>query len=110
MVYLGFDAEYLPQTGASGNYLPGVLKNDSTQKMITYSDSTRRIVQQNVFCFLCYHFEFGQKMAQSFPKSYTFLFNMQTGKCLPYAKIQREGAVLFFPLNIGDFETSYWSS
>ena len=51
MVYLGLNAEYLPPTGASGNYLPGGLKKYSTQKVITYSDSTRKIVREFFFLF-----------------------------------------------------------
>ena len=51
MVYFGLNAEYLPPKGASGNYLPGGLKKCSTQKVITLSDSTQKIVQENVFCF-----------------------------------------------------------
>ena len=68
MVYLGLNAEYLPPTGASGNYLPGGPKNYSTQKVITYSDSTRKTVQENVFLFEWYHFEFGHKNGSNFPK------------------------------------------
>ena len=51
MMCLGLNAEYLPPTEASGIYLHGGPKNYSTQKVITYSDSTRKIVQKNVFCF-----------------------------------------------------------
>ena len=51
MKYLGLNAEYLPPTGAPGNYLPWGLKTYSTQKVITYSDSTQKIEQENVFCF-----------------------------------------------------------
>ena len=86
MVYLGLNAEYLPPTGASGNYLPGGLKNYSTQKMITYSDSTRKIVQENVFCFFGTNLNLVTKVAQSFPNSDQFLFNMQTGRCDPYVQ------------------------
>ena len=43
MVYRGLHAEYLPQKEASGNYLHGGLKNYYTQKLITYSDSNRKI-------------------------------------------------------------------
>ena len=50
MVYLGLNAKYLPPTGASGNYLPGGLKSYFTQKVITYFDSTQKIVQEHVFC------------------------------------------------------------
>ena len=32
----------------SDSYLPGGLKNYSTQKVITYSDSTQKIVQDNI--------------------------------------------------------------
>ena len=80
------NAEYLTPTGASGNNLSGGLKNYSTQKVITYSDSTRKIVQENVFCFYGTILNLATKMAQTFPKSDKFLFNMQTGKCLPYIR------------------------
>ena len=63
MVYLVLNAEYLPPTGASGNYLPGGLKNYSTQKVITYSDTTRNIVQENVFCFYGTMLNFVTKVA-----------------------------------------------
>ena len=69
MVYLGLNAEYLPQTGASGNYLPGGLKKYSTQKVITYSDSTRKTVQDSVFCLFGNILNLVTKVAQTFPKS-----------------------------------------
>ena len=83
MVYLGLNAEYLPPTGASGNYLPGGLNNYSTQKMITYSE---KVMQENVFCFYGTILNLATKMAQTFPKSDKFLFSMQNGKCHPYGK------------------------
>ena len=87
MVYLGLNAEYLPPTGASGNYLPGGPKNYSTQKVITYSDSTRKTVQENVFCLYGTILNLVTKMAQTFPKSDQFLSSMQTGRCDPYMSI-----------------------
>ena len=51
MMYLGLIVEYISPTGASGNNLSGGLKNYSTQKVSTYSDSTQKIVQEDVFCF-----------------------------------------------------------
>ena len=85
MVYLGLNAEYFPPTGAPGNYLPGGLKNYSTQKVITYSDSTQPIVQENVFCLYGTILNLVTKAAQTLPKSDQFMFIMQTGKCHPYA-------------------------
>ena len=82
MVYLGLNADYLPPTRASGNYLPGGPKNYSTQKVITYSDSTRKTVQENVFCLFGNILNLVTQLAQTFPKSDNFLFRMQTGKCL----------------------------
>ena len=84
MVYLGLNADYLPPTRASGNYLPGGPKNYSTQKVITYSDSTRKTVQENVFCLYGTILNLVTKMAQTFPKSDQFLSSMQTGRCDPY--------------------------
>ena len=84
--YLGLNAEYLPPTGASGNYLPGGPKNYSTQKVITYSDSTRKTVQENVFCLYGTILNLVTKVAQTLPKSDQFMFNMQTGKCHPYVQ------------------------
>ena len=52
MVYLGLNAEYLPLTGACGNNLSGGLKKYSTQQVITYSDSTRKIVHEKVCFFI----------------------------------------------------------
>ena len=63
MMCLGLNAEYLPPTGAPGNYLPWGLKTYSTQKVITYSDSTQKIVQENVFCFYGTMFNFVTKVA-----------------------------------------------
>ena len=85
MVYLGLNPEYLPPTGASGNYLHGGLKNYSEQKVITYSDSTGKIVQENVFCFYGTVLNLVTKVAQSPPKSDQLLSSMQTGRCDPYA-------------------------
>ena len=84
MVYLGLNAEFLPPTGASGYYLPGGPKNYSTQKVITYSDSTQKTVQENVFCLYGTILNLVTKMAQTFPKSDQFLSSMQTGRCNPY--------------------------
>ena len=85
MVYLGLNAEYLPPTGASGNYLPGGLKNYSEQKVITYSDSTGKIVQENVFVFMVQFLILSQKWLKVSQKvTLFFLFNLQTGECLPY--------------------------
>ena len=84
MVYLGLNAEYLPPTGASGNYLPGGPRIYSTQKMITYSDSTQQIVQENVFCLYGTILNLVTKMAQTFPKSDKLLSRMQTERCDPY--------------------------
>ena len=52
--------------------------------MISYSDSTRKIVQGNVICSYVTILNLVTKVAQTFPKSDHFLFSMQTGKCLPY--------------------------
>ena len=84
MVYLGLNADYLPPTRASGNYLPGGPKNYSTQTVITYSDSTQKNLQEFVFCFYGNIMKFVTKVAQTFPKIYKFLVSMQTGKCHPY--------------------------
>ena len=84
MVYLGLNAKYLPPKGTSGNYLPGGLKNYSTQKFITYSDSTQKMLQENVFCFYGNILNLVTKVAQTLPKSDQFLFNMQTGQFHPY--------------------------
>ena len=84
MVYLGLNAEYLPLTGASGNYLPGGPKNYSTQKVITYSDSTRKTVQENVFCLYGTILNLVTKVGQTLPISDQFLSSMQTGRCDPY--------------------------
>ena len=66
----------------SDSYLPGGLKNYSTQKVITYSDSTRKIVQENVFGFYGTTLNLVTKVAQTFPKSDNFFFRMQIWKCL----------------------------
>ena len=84
MVYLGLNADYLPPTRASGYYLPGGPKNHSTQKVITYSDSTQIFLQDNVFCFHDQILNLVTKVAQAYPKSDQLLFSMQTGKCHPY--------------------------
>ena len=60
--------QHLSLDTPSDSYLPGGLKNYSTQKVVTYSDSTRKIVQENVICFLWYHFEFGHKSSSNSPK------------------------------------------
>ena len=84
MVNLGLNAEYLSPTGASGNYLPGGPKNYSTQKVITYSDSTQKTVQENVFCLFGTILNLVTKVAQTLPISDQFLSSMQTGRCDPY--------------------------
>ena len=84
MVYLGLNADYLPPTRASGNYLPGGPKNYSTQKVITYSDSTQKTVQENVFCLYGIILNLVPKVAQTLPKSDHFFSSMQTGRCDPY--------------------------
>ena len=48
--------------------LPGGLQNYSTQKVITYSYSSRKTDQENVFVFLWYHFDFGHKSGSNYPK------------------------------------------
>ena len=58
--------------------------NYSTQKVITYSDSTRKILQENVFLFYDKILNLVTKVAQTFPKSDQLLFSMQTGKYPPY--------------------------
>ena len=61
-------------------------------KIITYSDSTREIVQEkNLFCFYATIMNLVTKVAQTFPKSDKLLFNMQTGKCHPYDVSQKWG-------------------
>ena len=86
MVYQGLNAEYLPPTGASGYYLPGGPKNYSTQEVITYSDSTRKTVQDFLFCFYGTILNLVTKVAQTHPKSDNFLSSMQTGRCDPYVQ------------------------
>ena len=81
MVYLGLNAVYLPTTGASGKNLVWGLKNYSTLKVITYSDSTQKLCRIFFYDFIL---KLVSKVAQTFPKSYQFLFIMQTGKCHPY--------------------------
>ena len=71
----------------SDSYLRGGLKNYSTQKVITYSDSTQKIVQENVFCLYGAILNLVTKVAQTLPKSDQFMFNMHTGKCHPYVGI-----------------------
>ena len=78
------NTQHLGLDTPSESYLPGGLKNYSTPKMIAYSDSTRKIVQENVFCFYGTILNLVTKVAQTFPKNYQFFFNMQTGKCHPY--------------------------
>ena len=85
MVYLGLNAKYLPPTGASGNYLPGGLKNYSKQKVITYSNSSQKKLQENVSCFYGTILNLVTKVVQTPPKSDQFCFSMQTGKCHPYS-------------------------
>ena len=53
--------------------------------MITNSYSSRKTVQENIFCFYGTILNLVTKVVQTFPKSGKFLFNMQTGKCHPYA-------------------------
>ena len=60
------------------------MKNYSTQKVITYSDSTRKTVQENVFCLYGTILNLVTKVTQTLPKSDQFLFSMQTGRCDPY--------------------------
>ena len=84
MLFISLNVEYLPPTGASGNYLPGGLQSYSTQKIITYPDSTRKTVQGNVFCFYGTILNLVTKVAQTFPKSDQFLSSMQTGRYDPY--------------------------
>ena len=48
----------------SDSYLPGGLKSYSTQTIITYSDSTRKIVLEKVFLFSWLHYAFGHKILQ----------------------------------------------
>ena len=69
MVYIGLNAEYLPPTGASINYLPGCLKSDYTQKVITNSDFAQKIVPENIFCCYGNIFNLVTKVAKNFPKS-----------------------------------------
>ena len=48
---LGVNTQHLSLDTPSDSYLPGGLKTYSTQKVVTYSDSTQKIVQENVYCF-----------------------------------------------------------
>ena len=82
---MGVNTQHLSLDTPSDSYLPGGLKNYSTQKMITYSDSTQQIVQENVFCLYGTILNLVTKVAQTLPKSDQFMFIMQTGKCHPYA-------------------------
>ena len=58
--------------------------------MITYSDSTGKTVQENVFCLYGTILNLVTKVAQTLPKSDQFMFNMQTGKCHPYGLISNK--------------------
>ena len=65
--------------------LPGGLQNYSTQKVITYSYSSRKTDQENVFCCYGTILNLVTKVVQTPPKSYQFVFlNMQTGQVHPY--------------------------
>ena len=55
--------------------------------MITYSDSTRKTVQENVFCLYGSILNLVTKVAQTLPKSDQFLSSMQTGRCDPYENV-----------------------
>ena len=70
--------------------------------MITYSYSSRKIVQENV-CFYGTILNLVTKVVQTPPKSDNFLLYMQTRECHPYiyAKVQREGGALFVFSDIG---------
>ena len=78
------NTQHLSLDTPSDSYLPGGLKNYSTQKVITYSDSTRKTVQENVFCLYGTILNLVTKVAQTLPKSDQFLSSMQTGRCDPY--------------------------
>ena len=81
---MGVNTQHLSLDTPSDSYLPGGLKNDSTQNVITNSDSTQKIGQENVFCLYGTILNLVTKVAQTLPKSDQFMFNMQTGKCHPY--------------------------
>ena len=73
---MGVNTQHLSLDTPSDSYLPGGLKNYSTEKMITYPDSTRKLVQENVFVFMVTILNLVTKVAQTFPKSDTFLFRL----------------------------------
>ena len=78
------NTQHLSLDTPSDSYLPGGLKNDSTQNVITNSDSTPKIGQENVFCLYGTILYLVTKVAHTLRKSDQFMFNMQTGKCHPY--------------------------
>ena len=83
--------------------------------MITYSDSTQKTVQKNVFCLFGNILNLVTKVAQTFPKSDKFLFSVQTGQLHPYRAAARDGTGLpdsvSFPVFLGIMlsDTSGWS-
>ena len=71
-----------------------------TQKVITYSYSSQKTVQENVFCFYGAILNLVTKVVQTPPKSVFFsFFNMQTGQFHPYVHFrcfERFFFLLFF--------------